>query len=321
MNTHPTRVSRSKSSAIGFMMPLAIVTLLLAVPRGWAIVLSDLTPGAINSTAPVNDRGWKSVGAWGTSNGVAIGPHHFVTGQHIGGQSIGGTFSQNDGNNYTVTGWTNLAGSDLRVVEISGTFANYAPLWSGGSEIGQLASLIGRGRVRDSIVDEKPGSGANGWNWLDGGTQTMSWGMNVIDGTDTVNGNQEIYFDFDKEGAVDAVSDEGTYSRGDSGGGLFIYNTLESQWQLAGMGYAATTNYYTYDGSTYEKILDGAAIYDAAGLYATDSGGAAGKSIGYAHQLSYEPYADFLAPYVPEPMTISLLALGGAAVLARRRRR
>ena len=183
--------------------------------------------------APSGDRGWAETGSWQVGVGVAVAPSYFLTAQHLGG-TAGQPFVLNG--RTSAASFTDITGSDLRLVKITGTFPAYAPLYRGaaGSEAGQAISMIGFGRYAHGSALVTNGT-QSGWNW--GAAAGKNFAMNTAAGAVTVAGSQLIDYSFDP---ISGRS-EGIYAAGDSGGGTFKVTRLTC---LAGINFAVT-NFYS----------------------------------------------------------------------------
>src|SRR4051812_2556121 len=79
-----------------------------------AVILYSTGDPSSHTTAPTGDltnSGWQYQGDVGIFQGVAIGPHAFITAAHVT-PGLGSSFVYN-GNPYTVTGTNPLANRDL----------------------------------------------------------------------------------------------------------------------------------------------------------------------------------------------------------------
>lgn len=225
---------------------------------GWATPLpamifwSTADPN-YNTTAPTGvlaGSGWQWVGRWGDFQGTAIGPHHFLTAQHVGGK-VGDTFVFN-GVNFTTTAYADDPASDLRIWEVSGTFPEWAPLYRASNELGKPLVVFGRGRTRGNEVLV---SGAvKGWQW-GGYDGQLRWGQNTV--AQLANGGALLYAQLDASGGAN----EAHLALNDSSGPIFIKEGAD--WKLAGVAYAVDAYFSTSSSGPGFN----AAIYDARGLY------------------------------------------------------
>jgi len=255
-------------------LPVFIATLSLASATRASLIYD--VPNGI-TTAPADDRGWSLTGSWQVGGGVAIAPNYFLTAQHLGG-TAGQSFVL-DGRTFTAASFTDIAGSDLRLVKINGTFASYAPLYRGAaaSEAGQPIAMVGFGRFAHGAA-VTTGTTQNGWNW--GTAAGKNFAMNTAAGVVTLSGMQLLDYSFDPISG----QNEGIYSVGDSGGGTFI-NT-GGAWRLAGINFAVT-NFYT---QPLAPNPIQASIYNGTGLFVKDQNGnfvaATGPQFGYATEIA-----------------------------------
>ena len=268
--------------------------------------------------------------------GTPIAPNLFVAARHfdnptldhLSGRSI--TF---DGTTYTTVDSYNIPNTDLRIHRIAtNSFARYATLYdaaANGTEAGQPMVVFGRGGPRGTpFYAGAGGTDPRGWLWTSS-DHAPNYGTTQIDSisnfdaqstTDTDYGDL-VTFDF--AGAGDLALTEG-----DSSGGLFVF--VNGHPQLAGINLGADGFFATAAAGPYQ----GAAIYDARGLYVGDAtthelvadGPNAIAASSYSSRISSNRQAInayFLATgnasLVPEPTTLATLV---AAVLwAVRRRR
>jgi hypothetical protein len=190
--------------------------------------------------------------------GTPIAQHHFITARHIG-IALSDTISFDQGPNagsYGIVGWYDDAETDLRIVEIDGAFAAWAPLWGSPDEGAQQTTLFGRGGLPNGAVSIDPE--LKGWRSGPADGQ-ISWGRNLITGT---YGANLIYANFDKVG----LPTEAGLSVGDSGGGWFITDPMGTV-RLAGVSFATTGPFQfdvggAPDGSPFEAVL-----FDLGGLW------------------------------------------------------
>lgn len=237
---------------------VCLLALLLAT-QAKAVLFESTGDPTYNTSAPsgtLTNSGWQYEGLWNSSFlGTPIAPTFFLAAQHIGGTN-GESFYYN-GYTYQTVAFFDCPNSDLRVWQVAQTFPNYAPLYTGSNEVGQLCVVIGRGTQRGSPVVVN--GSTNGWTW--GATDGVQrWGDNVVSGIYT-DANLAEYVEASFERSAD--SNECDLSVGDSSGALFIQDN--GTWKLAGIHYAVEDGPYSYDGTTNTEFL--ADMMDARGLY------------------------------------------------------
>lgn len=233
------------------LLCLLVLSTLAASPASGSIIYD--APFGITAP-PADDRGWQYVGSWQVGGGVAVAPNYFLTAQHLGG-GVGGSFILN-GVSYTTTALYDIEDTDLRLVQIDGTFPAYAPLYhdAPGSEKGQPVSLVGFGIYTQGTPVVTNGV-QNGWYW--GQAAGKNSAMNTVADVVTVDDAQHLAYNF----SPIANRSQGIYAPGDSGGGMFLYSG--GKWRLAGIAHAVSSFYQTED----ETGALQAAIYNPAGLY------------------------------------------------------
>lgn len=285
---------------------LFLILSLLGATQAPAVMVYDDDGPTRNLTDPGDGDIWDLSGSFQGFVGTAIGSKYFITADHATGNGTGGTITFASGANagsYTTVARYADPDSDLEIWEISGAFNSWVPLWDGGSEVGQTATLIGKGRAAGAEV--VVGSELKGWKW---GTddQAKSWGRNEITGT--AEGGKYLAFDFD---AIDGVNEGGLAER-DSGGGLFLYDALDAQWELAGVHYAVDGPFRESDSTSGEY---NATLFDMGGLYVgpddsytfvTDTG-VDKPAAGYSTRISER--SAWINSVIPEPGTAVLLGL------------
>ena len=252
------------------MKPALLGLALLSVPADAVIFYATDSISHNREVAPggaLAGSGWQFQGSYGSFMGTMISPKHFITAAHIGTAPT--TFVSNGHHNggtdvvYTINstaldgaGHTTIPGTDLRIFEINETFASWAPLYTGGGEVGSEIVVMGRGTRRGSEV--LLGGDLIGWRWgaSDGAAR---WGTNEVAATVSISGAQYLYATFD----AGVGGDEAHLSVGDSGGAAFILDG--GVWKLAGI-------HYSVDGMwDYNDVADAdefnAALFDAEGMY------------------------------------------------------
>ncbi|MGA2246064.1 MAG: hypothetical protein ABSH48_13775 [Verrucomicrobiota bacterium] len=241
---------------------LTILYLALATPASRAVILFGSGDPAYNTTPPTGtlaNSGWQFEGQWNCFLGTAIAPNYFLAAQHIGG-SVGDIFTLN-GSNYITTAYWDDPGSDLRLWQVSGTFTNYAPLYSTSDEQGKSLVVIGRGTQRGPAVTVTwtPPDTTNEVTtlagWEDGPCDGVErWGQNQVQ---TAGGWLLIVAFTGTQGP-----NEGYLSGGDSSGAVFIQDDTGA-WNLAGINYGVDGPFST----TASGPQFCGAIFNEDGLY------------------------------------------------------
>ncbi len=157
----------------------------------------------------LSGSGWQFQGEFGSFLGTMISPSHFITAQHIGVASIfiwkgyfnGGSDaicnvdrSVNGG-----VGYWNIAGTDLRIFEVTGTFSSFATLYTESDEVGKDLVVMGRGTQRGATVDLA--SIEKGWRW-GAADNTGRWGTNQVSITTSYAGAEYLKADFNAGGGA-----------------------------------------------------------------------------------------------------------------------
>ena len=291
-----------------------------AVPAARAVVFYATDDPTFNTSAAgtVAEAAWSYQGRWGSFLGTAISPRHFITAKHVGG-SVGGTFTFGGVSYTTTASYAAAAGVDLRIWEVSSILPTYAPLYTGTSELGESLVVLGRGTQRGSEVSV---SGETK-GWQQGTSDGVArWGENVVSDTPTISGANYLAAAFDATGGPN----EAHLTVGDSGGGVFIQDPVDSLWKLAGINWAVD-GLWSYDGTAGSGFR--AAIFDAGDLWVgNDSDGYTYvpddtdnvPSSFYATRIS--SYDDWILTVIPEPRLSALATgLGLLIALTLRRRR
>jgi hypothetical protein len=304
---------------------LLVVALGLGTPARAIIIFGSPGQNLSAPTGALADSGWQWVGEWDangfTAGGVAVSPTQFLTSSHLGGQ-VGNTFLL-DGHTYTATQIDTIAGTDLEVVTVDGTFSSWAPLYTGGDELGKSLVTYGFGVKRSGEV--KLGGQTKGWSWgtkIDG----KSWGTGTVDAVGPYGTAQG--FPGDKLGfAFQSTShDSGIYSQHDSGGGVFINDG--GVWKLAGINYIVDNAVYQFNASTGNyDVVKPVSLFDLTGYFYQDENNdfrpfsPDDRFFSFATRVS--TYSDQLrALLVPEPSGLALAAVGSIVLgLAAARRR
>jgi hypothetical protein len=308
----------------------------LAAPAEAVILARTSTRNTGAPSGSNLNSGWQWEGNFGAFLGTPIASRYFITAEHIGG-GVGQSFTLN-GKTYTTTNQYDDPSTDLRIFKVNTSFPSYAPIYTGTTEAGKKSLVFGRGTQRGSAVVK--GTTTKGWKWgLSDGKK--SWGENNIEGTYNGGTGRGILLrsDFDRTGGY---WNESALSTGDSGGGVFIYDA--GKWKLAGINYLVEGPFSLTgaNGSGFN-----ASITDKGGLYLGGDGGwryntdTATDQPGnwYSTRISSRQswirsiigtttaaaaaspaVVSSVTTAVPEPASLSVLAIGGIALLRRRRR-
>jgi len=309
------------------MIRVALIGLVFSVflflqPLHAVFFFSDGDPSK-NTTAPgvvdgLNaDDVWGLQGSFGSFLGTPIASQYFITAKHIGG-SIGqsitfGAGTANEGS-YVTVDFEDSPTTDLRIWKISGTFVQFAEMYTDSNEAGKELIVFGRGRQRG---EEYLGPGGSedlrGWEWgaADG---VKRWGENVVAGY--ANSGSLLGATFSSSGG----SNEAMLSVGDSGGAVFIQD--DSTWKLAGINYAVSGSYYSNTGVNGSGVQAG--LFDQTGIYSSTNNtgfalSSSGPGLFYSTRISQEQ--TWIASVIPEPTVTGLVLLSGLALLPRRPRR
>jgi len=308
---------------------LALLVFSLSPARG--VVVYGGT-GSQNTTAPTSDQGWSYVGSVNYSNGSINasgiylgqygGSYWVLTANHVAASGLG-SYTIN-GNTYSfVSNSGHQIGSlDLYVVKIDITspsdpllsMSNLS-LASSPPSASASVTMIGYGRDRATsttnyYVDATnwvwsttnfagANSTASAYQWA--ATNTKRWGTNLVATSTTSGGTTYVVTDFQPS------SNNGQAATGDSGGGVFTYNSTTGLYELSGV-MDLVGNYPNQPSDT--------------SVYYFNYGGT-----GYAGDATYSidvaTYRSQILAAAPEPQPLLLLlgfGVTGALAFARRRK-
>jgi hypothetical protein len=286
----------------------------LTAPALHAVIVAG-GDGTQNATGSGAGTGWNYVGTRGVGSAVYLGNLYgddwVLTANHVGAGSftLGGTTYDAVGGSSIRVKNNDLGSTDLLLFKISAS-PGLAPLPIAATApiTGTAVTMIGAGRDRQAALTEwnvtgvspnytwtEVGTGGNagGYKWT--GSRTMRWGESSIASTALFNtGDGDV---FGLRANFTPFVGQAQGSVGDSGGGVFAYNTSSSSWELIGLMLAIDA-YANQPGST--------AVF--------------GNNT-YLADLSY--YRNYIATAIPEPSAYSLAGGAGAllSVLFMRRRR
>lgn len=300
-------------SAVGaLLLGLAVSS---ACPTTQAVLFFSTADPSFNTSASgtVAETAWSYQGNWGSFMGTAVSPRHFITAKHVGG-SVGGVFTFGGVSYTTTASYDAPAGVDLRIWRVSGTLPTFAPVYTASDEVGQNLVVIGRGRLRGTEVSV--GGEPKGWEW-GGADGKARWGENTVSTILSEGAADYLVAAFDANGGLN----EAHLAAGDSGGGVFIQDPVDSLWKLAGIN-RAVDGLWSYDetGPGFN-----AAIYDQSGLFLgndTDGYEDAGEGPSNFYATRISSYDNWILSVIPEPRHYTLATgLGLLLVLATRRLR
>lgn len=327
--------SFAKASSAARCVVAAALTLLTWGPATpcHAVLFYGTDDSGHNTTAPTGsfeNSGWQYEGRYGAFLATIIAPQYIITAQHFGLQ--GPTFVHsgifNGGSDVTYNidfsangglGYWDIAGTDLRILKVEEIFPYYAPLYTGGLEIGLTMVTHGMGGPRGTEI--LVGGTLHGWEHTspDG---TARWGSNTVSGIYNSALGDLLTATFSATGTLH----EATLSGGDSGGGVFVNDG--GIWKLAGVNYSVDGQ-FDRNSTIGDGLEFDAALFDRGGLYqGSDAFGwtyvlnspVDDPSSLYASRISSNAAAISAIAVVPEPRSAFLILLG-ALLCARSRRR
>ena len=248
---------------------VGVAVFMLTGAGGQAVIFYGTENPDHNTVAPAGalaGSGWQFLGDWGVYLGTVIGPRHFITARH-GGGDIGQGFHYR-GKVYRARACYELGAVDLCIWEVCGQFPPpFAPLYQSDDETGKPLVVFGRGTARGEAVWLDTPNGQELRGWLPGKSDNRRrWGENrvttIIDWSEldaeVLPGElQYLVVDFDRGGGFN----EAHLSVGDSGGAVFIRDA--GRWALAGVNHAVEGPFNTVpEGEGFMAVL-----FDAGGFY------------------------------------------------------
>lgn len=302
-------------SLLRFICPLFALSLMMAfAPSAHGILFYDTGDASHNIAAPTGgfiNSGWQYEGYFGSYLGTMISPTKFITAQHIGVNSS--TFSYNTifsgapTVNYTIdnsanggVGFWNIAGTDLRIFQVTGgTFPTYAPIYSGSADL--TSDFVDTGRGGPRGADVTLGITLKGYSTTasDG---VARWGRNTFTGSLNSNAGPLLVANFDPI----SNQDEFTLSVGDSGGGAFI--NVGGIWQLAGINYGVENGPFSTSPDGSNSFT--AALFDTSGYFEQNGSNwvpVVGPTSLYVSRVSSSAAEIQNIAAVPEPSSVLLV--------------
>jgi len=297
-----------------------VAALLLLTAASLPAVIVAGGDGTQNTTDPASDQGWSYVGSVNYSDGSLNasgiylgqygGSYWVLTANHVATSGLG-SYTLNGATYGFVTGSGQRVGTlDLYVVQISITdpgdpllsVSNLA-LAATSPVLNTPLTMVGYGRNRAatettyyvdtstnpytwSTTSSPHTPTATGYQYAAGNTKR--WGSNTSEGTSTQSGTTYLVTDFDN------TSGQGQAAVGDSGGGVFAYNSATGQYELAGV----MVTVGTYSGQPAETAIYGDTTYS----------------------IDIATYRSLILSTVPEPSSLALLATASLLLLLRKRR-
>ncbi len=269
MPLHSSAMRRFQDWARRFSGPrLSLVLLWLFCHPAAALVFLTSSDPDHNTTPPtgaLTNSGWETQQLSGYG-ATAIGPNQVLTASHL---NIGaGSHFLYHGIDYPVLGSVTPPDADIRLFWVAGRLPAWAPLYRGSNELDSMLVFHGFGGPKGDpvyVTNQFNQKQQRGWLWT-GSDGRMRWGTNTVLATAVQGyiGTNNMASVFNSQYGPDVI----TFSTGDSGGGIFIYDT-DGVWKLAGVVSSVESSYrYTATGATFR-----AALFDRRGLYEEISSG------------------------------------------------
>jgi len=252
--------------------------MILATTSSWAIVTNTGVYETTDNVSAANwSTGWTGAGVngWdyvgnlggaGTGGGVYLGNGWVITAAHVGAGS--GTFVL-DGVSYTVNTSTEhqIGTADLVMFQISSAsgLPNLASLTLAPTTPALSTQVVmigyGGGSATGAAAADPKVPGHNGFN-VNGatGTGVESWGVSSVTVADASTSlNSYTSLDYRTTFSTSTLTSSAVVQGGDSGGGVFVYDTATKKWELSGileLLYSYTGQTYSVDSGDESGIID-----------------------------------------------------------------
>jgi len=288
-----------------------LLGIFLAVAPAGAVVIRG-GDGTGNTSAPAADPGWANVGLRGSGSAVYLGNNWVMTAAHVGAGSVnfGGTdYSAVTGSSVRLHAPGNPGALvDIIMFRVEETPDDVVDVTISSSAPSRNSDVVAIGYGQNREADQTWWN--NSWEQQQGSVRYRGfeydsgrekrWGENDIDASGfTVNAGYgatyALQMDFDRyNGQGD---DEMQLVDGDSGGGLFYYNSSTGEWELSGMLMAR---------GVHPGQPEDTAVYG---------------NRSYAADLSwyYDQIGGIMSP-TPEPATLLILTIAAPLLLRQKRR-
>jgi hypothetical protein len=279
-----------------FLSALITIALSLHASPASAVVTDDQAASEATPTDTYSGFNWGGIHEYNVNGAgktlTAVDPYWLVSSRHSP-LSAGQTFTT-DGTTYTIQEVVaNPDGADLSLIRVDHALPVWYELYAGSVSTGGANQtevlLIGTGHAGSvTDINNNPLNPYDSYTYDETTTRQRRWGTNNIDATESAS---SAYGTHDTLRA-NFILDDTTYEAGtadhDSGGGWFVDD--DGTWRLVGVTWAIGG---VEPNPPYE--------------------------VSYA--VDVRSYSTWVNQTIPEPATVSLLGIGGLALLIRRRRR
>ncbi|KKM25316.1 hypothetical protein LCGC14_1596200 [marine sediment metagenome] len=219
-----------------YVLAFSVALAVYAGSAGGVVLHPNPTPGGPELEVPAGQRPSDDVvGRWSSSASVvALSPRHIITTAH-GGGGVGSSVTIG-GQSYQVGWYYRHPTADLRVAVLTDLgeepdLQDYVDIYRGSDEDTQTFVLggygVGRGDPLQTFYNDQWVT--YGYEWGEGGNDTLRWGSNRIDPSPGF----DLFAVWDGPGIAAAVPYEAIPADHDSGAGWFLDDGGE--WKLAGL--------------------------------------------------------------------------------------